>query len=110
MNTSRKTYKLVLSAILSAIVIVLRFIPAVGFIPLGPFELTTLIIPVILGGIYGGPYVGMIVGFVFGIMSLSMVGQNPVFYPVWLTGEFRNYFLICVTTIVPRILMDYLVL
>ena len=105
MNTSSKTYKLVLTAILSAIVIVLRFIPVVGFIPLGPFELTTLIIPVILGAIYGGPYVGMIVGFVFGIMSLTMVGQNPVFYPVWLTGKFRNYLLICVTTIVPRILI-----
>ena len=104
MNTSSKTYKLVLSAMLGAIVIVLGVTPF-GFIPFGPMKLTILHIPVIIGAIYGGPAVGMAVGLVFGIMSVFQAPADITFGPVWATGEIKNYLLIGVTAIVPRVLI-----
>jgi len=104
MNTSSKTYKLVLSAMLGAIVIVLGVTP-LGFIPFGPMKLTILHIPVIIGAIYGGPVVGMSVGLIFGIMSVFQAPGDITFGPVWATGEIKNYLLIGVTAIVPRVLI-----
>ena len=104
MNTSSKTYKLVLSAMLGAIVIVLGVTP-LGFIPFGPMKLTILHIPVIIGAIYGGPAVGMTVGLIFGIMSIFQAPGDITFGPVWATGELKNYLLIGVTAIVPRVLI-----
>ena len=104
MNTSSKTYKLVLSAMLGAIVIVLGVTP-LGFIPFGPMKLTILHIPVIIGAIYGGPVVGMTVGLIFGIMSIFQAPGDITFGPVWATGEMKNYLLIGVTAIVPRVLI-----
>ncbi len=105
MNSSGKTYKLVLSAILGAIVLVMYFIPQVGFIRFGPILATTLHIPVILGAIYGGPYVGMAVGLFFGILSVTQAPADPTFGFAWATGEFRNYALVVVNAIVPRVLI-----
>lgn len=104
MNTSIKTYKLVLSAMLGAIVIILGVTP-LGFIPFGPMKLTILHIPVIIGAIYGGPVVGMTVGLIFGIMSVFQAPADITFGPVWATGEMKNYLLIAVTAIVPRVLI-----
>lgn len=103
-RSSTRTYKLVLSAMLGAIVIVLGVTP-LGFIPLGPMKLTILHIPVIIAAIYGGPYVGMGVGLVFGIMSVIQAPGDLTFGPVWATGEALNYFLIAINAIVPRILI-----
>lgn len=104
MNTSSRTYKLVLSAMLGAIVVVLGVTP-LGFIPFGPMKLTILHIPVIIGAIYGGPVVGMTVGLIFGIMSVFQAPGDITFGPVWATGELKNYLLIGVTAIVPRVLI-----
>ena len=104
MNTSSKTYKLVLSAMLGAIVIVLGVTP-LGFIPFGPMKLTILHIPVIIGAIYGGPVVGMTVGLIFGIMSVFQAPGDITFGPVWATGELKNYLLIGITAIIPRVLI-----
>jgi uncharacterized membrane protein len=105
MNTSGKTYKLVLSAILGAIVLVMYFIPQVGFIRFGPILATTLHIPVILGAIYGGPYVGMAVGLFFGILSVTQAPADPTFSFAWATGEMKNYILVAVNAIIPRVLI-----
>jgi len=93
-----------LSAMLGAIVIVLGVTP-LGFIPFGPMKLTILHIPVIIGAIYGGPVVGMTVGLIFGIMSIFQAPGDITFGPVWATGEMKNYLLIGVTAIVPRVLI-----
>ncbi|MBN2558918.1 MAG: ECF transporter S component [Clostridia bacterium] len=105
MKSSVRTYRLVLSAVLGAIVLVMYFIPQVGFIRFGPILATTLHIPVILGAIYGGPYVGMAVGLFFGILSVTQAPADPTFSFAWATGEFRNYMLVAVNAIVPRILI-----
>jgi uncharacterized membrane protein len=103
-NNSTRTYKLVLTAMLGAIVVVLGVTP-LGFIPLGPMKLTVLHIPVIIGAIYAGPYVGMGIGLIFGIMSVMQAPGDLTFGPVWATGEAVNYLLITINAIVPRVLI-----
>ncbi|MGO3018764.1 MAG: ECF transporter S component, partial [Anaerococcus sp.] len=69
MNNKEKTRKLVVTAMLGAITIVLGLTP-LGFIPLGFINITTMHIPVIIGAILEGPIVGAIVGLLFGLFSI----------------------------------------
>lgn len=103
-NVSNRTKKLVLASILSAICIVLGLTP-LGFIPIGPVKATILHIPVILGALFGGPIVGVIVGLVFGIMSFLQAPTDPTFSVIWAIGGLREFFLIAVTAIAPRVLI-----
>ena len=71
---SRKTKKLevrkmAIIGVLSAISIMLSMTP-LGFIPIGPLNLTIMHIPVIIGAVLEGPLVGIIVGLIFGFTSL----------------------------------------
>ena len=85
------TQEVVLSAIFSALVVVLQ-ITGIGSIPLANLSgaMTTLLIPVILGAIIGGPIVGMIAGTVMGVVYLMLP----------LTASFGP-----ITLIVPRLAM-----
>ncbi len=107
MNKSSKTYKLVLSAVLGAIILVMYLIPQVGFIRFGPILATTLHIPVILAAIYGGPSVGIVVGLFFGILSVTQAPVDPTFSFAWATGKFTNYLLVVINAILPRVLIGY---
>ena len=83
---SDRIRKMVIAAMLSAIVAVLTFTP-IGMIPLPPPlpSATTVHIPVLLAALVEGPMVGLIVGAVFGICSLirawevGMVGLTLFF-------------------------------
>lgn len=69
--------KLVTSAMLGAITIVLSLTP-LGLIPLGFINATTMHIPVIIGAIAEGPIVGGLVGLIFGVSSLlNALLRNP---------------------------------
>ena len=69
--------KLVTSAMLGAITIVLSLTP-LGLIPLGLINATTMHIPVIIGAIAEGPLVGALVGLIFGVSSLlNALIRNP---------------------------------
>ncbi len=103
-RVSTKTRKLVLSAILSGIIIVLG-VTQIGFIPIGPIRATILHIPVIIGAIFGGPVVGAVVGLSFGVMSFLQAPTDPTFAPIWAIGGFREILLIGVIAIVPRVLI-----
>lgn len=64
--TTRRT---VTAGVLSAITLIMGFIPFLGFIPL-PFGNATIEhVPVILGAVLEGPVVGMVTGVVFGAIS-----------------------------------------
>ena len=83
-----KVQKLVGTAVLAAIVIVLQVF-ASG-IRIGPFTPTLSLIPIIIGAILFGPVTGAILGTVFGVIvviavvsgaepfSLLMFNQNPI--------------------------------
>ncbi len=63
-----KSYELVLTALFTAIIIIMAFTP-LGYIPLVVINATIIHIPVILGAIFCGPKKGAFLGFVFGMTS-----------------------------------------
>lgn len=68
--------KLVIVGVLSGVSIMLSLTP-LGYIPIGPLNLTIMHIPVIIGAIIEGPLVGMMIGFMFGMMSLVRAFVAP---------------------------------
>ena len=62
------TRKLVLTAILTALVIILQFMGA--FIKLGPFSISLVLIPIVIGAATCGTGVGAWLGFMFGLVVL----------------------------------------
>ncbi len=79
MNISKKTRKLVIVGLLTAITFLLGLTP-LGFIPMPPpaLQLTLLCIPVIIGVLLEGLGVGLWLGFLFGVTSFIQVfiGMN----------------------------------
>ena len=62
--------RMTIISLLSAISIMLSMIPQVGYIQIGPVAITTMCIPVIIGGIMEGPIAGASIGFIFGVTSM----------------------------------------
>lgn len=107
-----KTYDLVILAIMSALIIILAFVPYLGYIPLPilGIQATTIHIPVIVGSICLGPKKGAFLGFLFGLTSLLNNTMAPkitsfVFSPFVTVGEFSGNWLSLIICLVPRILI-----
>ncbi|MDE6687133.1 MAG: ECF transporter S component [Lachnospiraceae bacterium] len=109
---NEKSYELVLTALFTAIIIVMAFTP-LGYIPLVVINATIIHIPVILGALFLGPKKGAFLGFVFGFTSFinnTFRAATPsafVFSPilaanvVGVSGIFKSLY-IC---FIPRILV-----
>ncbi len=109
---NEKTYELVLTALFTAIIVIMAFTP-LGYIPLVVINATIIHIPVILGGLFLGPKKGAFLGFVFGLTSFinntfkAVTASAFVFSPVLaadvigISGVFKSLY-IC---FVPRILV-----
>ena len=79
MNSRNKTFRLVLRAILLAIIIVQAMVPWLGFIPLGFISLTIIHITVIIAAVVLGPKDGMVIGLFWGIATIvTLVFTNPI--------------------------------
>ncbi len=112
MNTNKKMFGMVLTALFMAIIVIMAFTP-LGYIPLVVINATIIHIPVILGSLFCGPKKGAFLGFVFGFTSFIKNTFMPaslsafVFSPVLamdvagVSGIFKSIF-IC---FVPRILV-----
>lgn len=106
---------LVLTALFSAIIIIMAFTP-LGYIPLGVINATIIQIPVIIGSLFCGPKQGMFLGFLFGFTSFLKNTFMPatlsafVFSPVLAAGMFGAKGIVYSTFIcfVPRILVGVL--
>lgn len=106
------TYMLVLTALFTAIIIVMAFTP-LGYIPLVVINATIIHIPVILGALFCGPKRGAFLGFVFGMTSFIKNTVMPtslsafVFSPVLAASTIGPSGIIKSTLIcfVPRILV-----
>lgn len=109
---NEKTYELVLTALFTAIIVIMAFTP-LGYIPLVVINATIIHIPVILGALFLGPKKGAFLGFVFGLTSFinntfkAATASAFVFSPVLaynvagVSGIFKSIY-IC---FVPRILV-----
>ncbi|MEC9485027.1 MAG: ECF transporter S component [Candidatus Izemoplasma sp.] len=70
--------EITLTAVLTAIIIVLGAVPQLGFIQITPMVgLTIIHIPVFIGAYFGGRYVGGFLGFVFGFTSFLVALTRP---------------------------------
>ncbi|MCI9463357.1 MAG: ECF transporter S component [Lachnospiraceae bacterium] len=109
---NEKTYELVLTALFTAIIIIMAFTP-LGYIPLVVINATIIHIPVILGALFLGPKKGAFLGFTFGFTSFinntfkAVTPSAFVFSPVLaanvvgVSGIFKSLY-IC---FIPRILV-----
>jgi len=100
MKNSR-TKEITLTAILTAIVIVMAAVPNIGFITVNPFVGFTIIhIPILIGAYYGGRKVGGFLGLVFGVSSMIVAFTRPasVFDPI-----FTNP----IVSVLPRFLVGF---
>lgn len=110
MNQSQKTMKMVMAGVLTAVILVLAFVPGLGYIPLGIINATIIHVPVIIGAILLGPKYGAYFGLVFGLTSLFKNTTSPnltsfVFSPFYSVGEFSGNFSSLIICLVPRILI-----
>lgn len=111
MSTSKKTRELVQLSLMAAVVVVVAFVPFLGFIPLVVIKATTVHIPVIIGAILLGPKAGAVLGGIFGLTSIIKNTMEPSlvsfvfspFVPVpgQSSGDLRALFI----ALVPRILV-----
>ena len=79
MNNKVSTKSLVIGAGLTAIVIVLQL--AGAFIRLGPFSISLVLVPIVIGAAYCGPWMGAWLGAVFGI-SVFISGDAATFLAI----------------------------
>lgn len=107
---NKKTYQMVLTALFAAIIILMAFIPFLGYINLVVIKATLIHVPVILGSIILGPKKGAFLGFIFGCTSLINNTINPsllsfAFSPFYSVGETGGNFFSLIICFVPRILV-----
>ncbi|MDR1521827.1 MAG: ECF transporter S component [Streptococcaceae bacterium] len=110
MITGNRTQKLIYSAILLAIMLILFWTPF-GFIQIGPFAITTMHIPVIVVSILLGLRYGGFFGLIFGLLSMyrattTLTPTSFVFSPFVPTpGSEHGDFKAIIIAILPRILI-----
>lgn len=107
---NKKTYEMVLTALFTAIIIIMAFVPYLGYINLIVIKATLIHVPVIIGSVMLGPKKGGFLGFVFGCTSLINNTFNPsllsfAFSPFYSVGEVGGNFFSLVICFVPRILV-----
>lgn len=110
---NKKTYQMVLTALFAAIIILMAFIPFLGYINLVVIKATLIHVPVIIGSIILGPKCGGFLGFIFGCTSLINNTINPsllsfAFSPFYSVGENSGNFFSLVICFLPRILVGVL--
>jgi len=98
MNSEKSVRNMVMTAVMTAIIIIMAFVPFLGYIPLGFMNATIIHIPVIIGAIILGPKSGGFLGLVFGLTSLWKNTFMPnltsfCIFPVYQDRRFRREYM-----------------
>ena len=104
MNNKQQTRNLVLSAVFTALIIVMSFTP-LGYLRIGFVSISFMTIPVALGAILLGPWYGAYFGLLFGVTSFIQCFTGDLFGAM-LVGV--SPVLTAVMCIIPRILIGLL--
>ena len=100
MNKKTDVFQLTILSMLLAILIAQTFIPMLGYIPLGPIDITIVHITVILAAVLFGTKTGSIIGLAWGLLSMlrAYIQLNPI------NIVFLNPFI----SVVPRLLVGWI--
>lgn len=99
-----KTVLLVESAMLTAIIVIMAFTP-LGYLRIGPLELTLIMIPVLVGAVTQGPAIAAFLGGVFGVTSFMQCFMGSPLGAVLVSVSVARTFIVCV---VSRVLAGFL--
>lgn len=97
MKKKTNVYQLTLLSMMIALLIMQTFIPIMGYIPLGPIDVTIVHITVILSAVLFGKKFGAIMGTIWGSLSLLRALIQPT--------PFNVVFLNPLISVVPRLLV-----
>lgn len=98
---NERVKELSLTAVLTAVVLILGLVPFLGYIPITPLVgFTTIHIPVLIGAYVGGRRVGGFLGLVFGLTSLFVAWTRPI-------GALDPIFTNPLVSVLPRFLIGY---
>lgn len=103
-STHRKTILLVETAMLIAIIFVMAF-THLGYITVGPLELTLIMVPVIIGAVTVNPTIGALLGAVFGITSFIQCFTGSPLGAILVSVSIPLTFIVC---FVPRLLAGWI--
>lgn len=70
MNKQTNVFKITILSMFLAILIAQTFIPMLGYIPLGPIDVTIVHVTVILVAVLFGPKMGSVLGTTWGLLSM----------------------------------------
>ena len=88
-SNKQKVREMTLLAMFIAIILVMGFVPYLGFIQIGTASITLIHIPVLIGAVVMGRKGGMIFGLTFGMVSffraLTSVGLDYIFIFPWVS-------------------------
>lgn len=99
MRRNKNVFQITMIAMILAILIIQTFVPVLGYIPLGPLDITIVHITVILSAVLFGPKTGLIVGAIWGILSMTRAFMQPTPFNV----VFLNPFI----SVLPRLLVGW---
>lgn len=103
-SNHKKIVNLTITAMLTAIIAAMAFTP-VGFLRIGPLELTLIMIPVIVGAVTQGVTTGAFLGAVFGIVSFIQCFTGSALGAILVTESIPKAFIVC---FIPRLLTGFL--
>lgn len=99
MKKNRDVFQMTIVSMLIAILIIQTFVPILGYIPLGPIDVTIVHITVILAAVLFGSKTGLIVGMSWGLLSMIRAYIQPT--------PFNVVFLNPLISVLPRLLVGW---
>jgi len=97
---NNNVFRMTVISMLVAILIIQTFVPILGYIPLGPIDVTIVHITVILTAVLFGKNMGLIIGTTWGLLSLIRAYTQPT--------PFNVVFLNPLISVLPRLLVGWI--